>query len=361
MIGCGDVSRKYAATFARHPLVHVARCADLLPVRAGELAARTGAAPGTVDEILDDPGIELVVNLTPPQMHARVTERALRAGKSVYTEKPLAVDAPTGARLLAEATAAGLWLGCAPDTFLGPSARVVRGLIDDGEIGTPLGAAAAMLAAGHERSCATPDAFYQPGAGPMLDMGVYYVTMLVSLLGPVRRVTGMRASPAPLRTIDVGARAGATFESTVPTHVTGLLDFASGVTGTITASFDVWGSRTPPLEIYGTRGALVLPDPNFFRGRVQLRRAGQRRWIEVPVPQRWPAGRGIGVVDLAHAMRGRGPQRAGGALGRHVLEVMTGIVDADGTGRDIGSTCARPAPFHPMVSDDGCAWCETLG
>lgn len=360
VVGCGDVLAKYRATLPRYPLLRVVRCADLFRERAERGAAGfTGAVACAAEDVFTDSDVELVINLTPPQNHAEISMRALRSGKSVYSEKPLAADLAAAAALLAEARGRPAAIGCAPDTFLGTAGRVARRLIDEGRIGRPLGAVAMMLSPGHERSCATPEVFYQRGAGPMLDMGVYYITMLVSLLGPVRRATGMTGGGSPARTIDVGPRAGRTFAPEVATHVTGILEFAAGPVATVVASFDVWGTQTPHIEIYGTDGALVLPDPNFFAGPVRLRRARSSGWETVPLTADGVAGRGTGIADMAHWLRGLSVgQRASGALGYHVLEIMETIERAGGSARDLESSCPRPPSLPDHIRPGACPWCQ---
>jgi predicted dehydrogenase len=356
VVGCGDVLRKYQATLPRYPLLRVVRCADLVRERAERGAAGfPGAIACAAEDVFTDSDVELVINLTPPQSHAEISMQALRSGKSVYSEKPLAADLAAASALLTEARERAVVIGCAPDTFLGTAGRVARRLIDEGQIGRPLGATAMMLSPGHERSCATPEVFYRRGAGPMLDMGVYYVTMLVSLLGPVRRATGMTGGGMtgggmtgggpPARTIDVGPRAGRTFAPEVATHVV--------------ASFDVWGTEAPHIEIYGTDGALVLPDPNFFAGPVRLRRARSSSWETIPLAADGVAGRGTGIADMAHWLRGlSASQRASGALGYHVLEIMETIERAGGSARDLESSCPRPSALPDHIRPGTCPWCQ---
>ncbi len=360
IVGCGDVLAKYRATLPKYPLLRVVRCANLVRERADQGAAHfVGAVACAAEDAFADSDVELVINLTPPQNHAEISMRALRSGKSVYSEKPLAADLAAATVLLAEARERHVAIGCAPDTFLGTAGRVARRLIDEGRIGRPLGATAMMLAPGHERSCATPEVFYRRGAGPMLDMGVYYMTMLVSLLGPVRRATGMSGGGSPVRTIDVGPLAGRTFESEVATHVAGILEFTAGPIVTVVASFDVWGSQMPHIEIYGTYGALILPDPNFFAGPVRLRSARSSGWETIPVTADGMVGRGTGIADMAHWLRGLShDQRASGALGYHVLEIMETIERAGGAGRDLASSCARPPALPDYIRPGSCPWCQ---
>src|SRR5262249_34321774 len=234
----------------------------------------------SVDDLLVDPEIELVLNLTIPVAHAEIALAAVEAGKSVYNEKPLTIELEDGRRLLERARAKGVRVGCAPDTFLGAGLHPCRKLIDDGAIGEPVAATAAMLCHGHEHWHPDPAFYYQPGGGPLFDMGPYYLTALVSLLGSVRRVTGSARASFAQRTITSKPRAGETIEVRVPTHTAAVLDFAAGPIATFVTSFDVW-ARENRIEIYGSEGTLAVPDPNNFGGPVHLRRAAAADWEEV--------------------------------------------------------------------------------
>jgi Predicted dehydrogenases and related proteins len=221
-------------------------------------------------------------------------------------------------------------------------------LIDDGAIGQPVAAVAFMVNHGPEHWHPDPDFYYQIGAGPMFDMGPYYLTALVNLIGPVRRVTGSARITTPERTITSAPKFGTTIRVNTPTHVAGLLDFASGAVGTIITSFDVWGSTLPRIEIYGTEGTLSVPDPNTFGGPVRLNRAGSREWEDVPLTHGYAENsRGIGLADMAAAIRSGRPHRANGALAYHVLDLMHAFHDASDQGRhiEVESTCERPAPL----------------
>jgi predicted dehydrogenase len=361
VVGCGKVSGQYLRAMADSPVLDVVACADLDPARANAAAAAY-QVPNVVStaELLADAAVELVVNLTPPQRHAEVNLQAIQAGKSVYTEKPLAVTRQEGLTLLQKASAHGLLVGCAPDTFLAPPAQTARHAIDQGLIGTPIAAAAAILGPGHERWFPEPEVFYRRGAGPLMDLGIYHLTTLVSLLGPVRQVYGMHETFSPIRSVEVGPRAGSTFRSEVPTHYAALLQFEQGTIATIAASFEVWRSGLPDLEVYGTHGTLALPDPNFFTGPVRRWAARGSSWTDLPDAVASPRRRGVGVVDLAHALRGVGRQRASGALGLHVLDVMLAIETAweRGTAQRIRSTCPRPPPLPPADGSGDCIWCR---
>jgi predicted dehydrogenase len=308
-----------------------------------------------VPELLTDPSIEAVLNLTIPRAHGEVAQAALEAGKSVYNEKPLALERAEGRRLLETARARGLLVGCAPDTFLGGGLQTCRKLIDDGWIGEPVAATAFMLSHGHETWHPDPDFYYQPGGGPMFDMGPYYLTALVSMLGPVRRVTGSTRVTFAERTITSQPKYGTTITVKTPTHITGVLDFASGAVATMITSFDVWPTELPPIEIYGTTGSLGVPDPNGFGGPVRLRRAGAREWSEVPLAYGYASNyRSLGLADMAYALRHGRPHRACGDLAYHVLDVMHAFDEASRTEAHVhvASTCQRPAAL-PLGLRDG--------
>ncbi len=349
LIGCGKISSIYLQNLGAFAGTTVVACADIDRSRAEEQAAAFGVPRAcSVDQLLADPQIEIVVNLTIPQAHGPVAIAALEAGKSVYNEKPLALDRATARRLLDLARERGLRVGGAPDTFLGGGLQTCRQVLDEGRIGTPVAATAFMLGHGPEGWHPNPDFFYQPGAGPMFDMGPYYLTALVTLLGPVRRVTGATRISFPERTIGSQPLAGQTITVNVPTHVTGLLDFAGGPIATVVTSFDVWSHNTPRLEIYGSEGTLSLPDPNTFGGPVRLRGAKEREWTDVPLTHgNTGNSRGLGVVDLAAAIRTERPQRASGDLAFHVLDIMHAVHDASREGRHVTleSSVSRPAPL----------------
>jgi len=293
-----------------------------------------------------------VVNLTPPAAHAQVAMAALSAGKSVYIEKPLALTCEDALRMIEVARLRGLRIGCAPDTFLGAGLQTCRKLIDDGAIGMPVAATAFMLCHGHESWHPDPEFYYQAGGGPMFDMGPYYLTALVSLLGPITRVTGSDRASFPERVIGSLPKRGQKIKVEVPTHVTGLLDFASGAIGTIITSFDAWNHNLPHLEIYGSDGTLSLPDPNTFGGPVRLWRAEGNRWEDIQlVPGYVQNSRGLGVAEMAEAMQSSQSHRANEKMAYHVLEIMHAIHDSsrDGMHIEITSTCERPEPFFGFI------------
>lgn len=351
LVGCGNISAIYFRNGALFNSIDIVACADLAPERAVASAEQYSipkACP--VEALLADPGIELVLNLTIPKAHAPVGIAALEAGKSVYTEKPLAVTRDEGKRMVALAREKGVLLGAAPDTFLGAGLQTCRKLIDDGWIGEPVSATAFMQCHGHEHWHPDPDFYYQPGGGPMFDMGPYYLTALVSLMGPVTRVAGLTRATFPERLITSEARFGEIIEVNTATHIAGILEFSGGAIATMVMSFDVWGHTMPCIEIHGTEGSLSVPDPNGFGGVVQVCRPRTRQWETVPLTHQYAENaRGLGVADMACALRTGRRHRANEALAYHVLDVMHAFTDSNNSGAyaRVESTCERPAPL-PM-------------
>jgi predicted dehydrogenase len=352
VIGCGRISGQYLENLVNRFsfCLDVVACADIVGERAESRADEFGMSKVcSVDELLSDADVEIVVNLTVPAAHYGVSMAALEAGKHVYTEKALAVTREEGERLVATAREKGLLFGGAPDTFLGAGLQTCRKLLDDGWVGTPITASALIaMGVGVER-------YYGPGVGPMFDMGPYYVTALVALLGPVTRVTGSAQTPFPVKTVrDSGsAEFGTTFAVQMPSNVSGVLDFECGAVGVVTTTCEIFG-YTPRLEIYGTEGILVCNDPNMFGGPVRVRRrSGEMR--EVPLTHGYDSrNRGLGVADMAYALRkGRAP-RASGDLMYHVHDIMHGIHDASREGRhiEVQSRVDRPVPFPAGLAVD---------
>jgi predicted dehydrogenase len=347
IVGAGNISGIYLKNASRFPLLEVKAVADLDLERAKSRAAEYGVAKsGSVADLLADPSIEIVVNLTVPAAHAEVAFAAIAAGKSVYNEKPLTISLEDGRRLLESARAKGVLVGGAPDTFLGAGLQTCRALIDEGAIGQPVAATAFMLGRGPESWHPDPAFFYQVGAGPLFDMGPYYLTALVSLLGPVRRVTGSARASFPERTIGSEPLKGTKIKVNVPTHSAAVLDFASGPIATLVTSFDVW-ARTNTIEIHGSDASMSLPDPNTFGGPIGIRLPGTTEYQPTPVPEEFADNsRGLGVNDLAMALRGQTAQRASGELALHVLEIMHAIHEASAQGKhiELTTTVERPAP-----------------
>jgi predicted dehydrogenase len=346
IVGCGNISGIYCKAGETFDILEIAACADLVPQRA-EARAREFGIPRscTVDELLADPEIAIVVNLTIPLAHAEVAMKAVEAGKSVYNEKPLTATREHGRALLAAAEAKGVRVGGAPDTFLGAGLQTCRMLMDDGAIGRPVAATAFMTCHGHETWHPDPEFYYKPGGGPMFDMGPYYLTALVSMLGPIRRVTGSAQASFPQRTVTSQPKHGQVIDVETPTHIAGVVDFKCGAVGTIITSFDVYGGNLPRIEIYGSEGTLTVPDPNAFGGPVKIQRGGGD-FEEVPLTHGYAENsRGLGVADMASALRSGRPHRASGSLAYHVLDVMHAFLDASEQGRHIEpeSTCEKPA------------------
>lgn len=349
IIGSGFISRRYLPNLLRFEQLRVVACADRHPERAESVAAEFCVPKAcAVDELLADPEVELVVNLTSPAGHADIALAAIEAGKAVYNEKPLAIELAQARAVLDAARERGVHVGCAPDTFLGGGLQTCRALIDAGEIGEPVAATAFFGSHGPERWHPNPAFLYARGAGPLFDIGPYYLTALVTLIGPVRRVTGSARITLPERVITSQPLNGTVINVESPTHVAGVLDFANGAIGTLVTSFDLWGTTLPPIEIHGTRGSLLVPDPDTFDGPVRLRRAGETEWTAIPLTHPYTHNaRGIGIAEMALAMLDARSNRANGDLAAHVLEIMHGIYAASdaGTHVAIGSSPEKPRPL----------------
>ena len=290
IIGCGNISDIYFQAGKTFEAIDIAACADLIPERAQAKAEQHGIPKAVSPEaLLSDPEIEIVLNLTIPKAHAEIAQKAVEAGKSAYNEKPLTITREDGRKLLATAKANGVRVGGAPDTFLGAGIQTCRKLIDDGAIGQPVAATAFMVCHGHESWHPDPEFYYKVGGGPMFDMGPYYLTALVNLLGPVKRVTGSARITFPERTITSQPKNGTVITVDTPTHIAGVMDFAGGAVVTIIQSFDVWAHGLPCIEIYGTEGSLKVPDPNGFGGPVLVRKPGQGDWTEAPLTHSYAA------------------------------------------------------------------------
>nr|WP_203645179.1 Gfo/Idh/MocA family oxidoreductase [Streptomyces sp. SID14478] len=348
IVGAGKISGAYLSTLARLTNVRLTAVTDLDDSRARALATQyegpVAVAP-TVADLVSRDDVDAVLNLTIPAAHADVALQALAAGKHVYGEKPLAAHRKEADAVLAAAREAGLRVGCAPDTVLGTGTQTARRTIDDGLIGRPVAATAFMTGAGHEKWHPDPEFYYRPGGGPLLDMGPYYLSALVHLLGPVVRVTGASSRPRAERTIGSGPRAGHTFPVEVDTHITGVLEHAGGALSTLIMSFDVRAARLPRIEVHGTDASLSVPDPNTFDGPVEIHRGDG--WTALPVRAGYrDAGRGTGLADLAAALDSGRPHRASAELAAHVLDVMLTLMDAADQDRalPVTSTCERPAP-----------------
>jgi predicted dehydrogenase len=332
VVGCGTISHEYLRNLTAFPDVRVLVCADLDIGRAKAQADRYGVPAATpAAEAIAHPDVELVVNLTVPAAHAAVGGQAVAAGKHVWIEKPLALDPEAGAGLLAAAARAGVRVGCAPDTVLGAGLQTARRLIAGGAIGEPQTALALMQDPGPERWHHDPEFLFQPGAGPLFDIGPYYLTVLATVFGPVRQVAAVGRRGRRRRVIGAGPRAGTRFAVGVPTHVTALLDYATGAAGTLLLSFDSPVRRHGFVEITGTEATLALPDPNKFGGETRIRATGRPDWTAIPAAG-VAAGRGLGVADMARAIRAGVAHRSSGQLALHVLETMAAVAASIDTG-----------------------------
>jgi predicted dehydrogenase len=352
IVGCGDVSKTYLRTLGRFDHVRVVACADLDLEKAKRQAERFGIPRACApEELYADPEISLVVNLTVPVAHAPVALAALRAGKSVYNEKPLATDQAAADQILELAAGRGLRVGAAPDTFLGDSLQAARVALDEGRIGSAVGAVALSVRKGPEDWHPNPAFFYQPGAGPLFDLGPYYLTTLVSLLGPVRRVIAVARASFPERLIRAGPLAGTRIAVTTPTNVAGILQFESGAIGLLLMTFDVIASKVPYLEVYGSEGTLSLPDPTEYGGAVRIWNRGDESWSDVYRRRKHGRDRGIGAAEMAEAMLAARPHRANGEMGRHVVDIMSSLYEASDSGGavELTTSCERPAPVDAQT------------
>ncbi len=367
IIGCGNISSVYIQNAYRLAGLELVALADLDPGRPlgkiEEIKAkyrewnpeRELVLPRvcSVSELLADPGIEMVVNLTVPKAHAGVALQCLEAGKHTYHEKPFALSRAEGKRILESARSRGLTVGCAPDTFLGAGIQTARKVIDDGVIGEPVACTAFMTCPGHEWWHPDPEFYYQAGGGPMFDMGPYYLTALVNLIGPVARVTGFARATRATRTITSEKKNGKVIPVETPTHFGTTLEFQNGAIGTMIMSFDMFRGDLPRLEVYGSKGTLSVPDPNRFDGEVKVK-IGRGEWNVVPLTHgNARESRGIGVAEAAVAVKRGVAPRASGALGYHVVDVMQAAIETGELGRavEIESTVERPPPFPPGLND----------
>lgn len=363
VIGCGNISMTYLRNSALFAGVELRACADISADAAALRAREYGIRALSVDQLLADPEVDLVLNLTVPAVHFDITMSALSAGKHVFTEKPLATSAADGRVLVAEAKRRGLQLGSAPDTFLGAAGRRARRLMDEGAIGRPVSGTAFMMGRGMEHWHPNPQFYYQPGGGPVFDMGPYYLTMMVNLLGPVVRVMAMATKGQEERLITAdGPFKDTSFKVGTPTNILSLLEFQSGATVNFGASWDVFRHSNHPIELHGTEGSLRLPDPDTFGGTVSLSERGAD-WhdfesdSELYGARNWPFAapdranyRMLGVADLARGLQKGRPPRASGELALHVLEIMEAILQS-GESRQSVSISAQFTP-PPCLDED---------
>ncbi len=330
IIGCGNISGIYlknlTGVFSEH--VELLGCADLIQERAEKATTeyRLPKSYRSTEELLADPEVDIILNITIPGAHFSVCKGALEAGKHVYVEKPLSVTMEEGKQLVDLAKKKDLRIGCAPDTFLGAGIQTCRKLIDDGWIGRPVAATAFMTCHGHESWHPDPEFYYKTGGGPMFDMGPYYLTALVNLLGPAKKVSGSARVTFDRRKITSEPKHGTIIDVDVPTHVAGTVDFVNGAVAAVITSFDVWAAHLPRIEIYGSEGGISVPDPNTFGGPVLFQRYADKEWHEIPLTHGFSENsRGIGIMEMALSIQEKKTHRASGDLAYHVLELMHGF------------------------------------
>jgi predicted dehydrogenase len=361
IIGCGNISTTYLSLAPQFRGIEVKACADLDPAIAKAQARKYRVRAESVDDLLAADDVDLVVNLTIPVAHYEISRRALDAGKHVYSEKPFVLDVKQGLDLRRRADKRGLRIGSAPDTFLGGAHQLARNLVDTGKIGKITGGACYVMSRGMESWHPNPDFFFLPGAGPMLDIGPYYITNLIQLIGPVSRVVALAATPRNYRTIGNGPRRGEKLPVKTPTTIHAVMEFENAAVVTISTSWDVWTHGHAPMELYGEDGTMFLPDPNHFGGNVVLTKGAKPvnkvpRW-EHPfsiLNQKHPAGtranyRTAGLADMALAIENGRPHRCSLELSLHVIDVLTGILRSSETGKAVAmqTTCERPAALGP--------------
>ncbi|MCI0158374.1 Gfo/Idh/MocA family oxidoreductase [Leifsonia shinshuensis] len=353
IVGCGNISGAYFRGLDRFDGLQLVGCTDL----SADLARAAGERYGvrvfdSVESLAADDQVDILVNLTPPLAHESVTRALLATGKHVFTEKPLTASFASAAPLVAEAEERGVLFGSAPDTFLGAAGQTARAAVDEGLIGEVIGASAFVTHSKAELWHPDPTFLFQPGGGPALDMGPYYIAALVNLLGPVASVYASARIGSTIRPVSTPGRRVESIDVTIPTHASATLDFASGAIGTVLASFDVWDHRLPFIELYGSKGTLSVPDPNNYDDTVKVRLHGDTEWSELtPVIDGFTDGvieellplRGPGVADLAGALNGE-PFRTSADFALHVLEVLDAIANGTDGAHTLTTTCERPAP-----------------
>ncbi len=354
VIGCGNISSAYFRLAPMFKGIEMRACADLNMEAAKAQAETFGLEAASVDDMLARDDIDIVVNLTIPAAHREVCEAVLDAGKHVYSEKPFVLSAAEGEAIISKANAAGLRVGSAPDTFMGGAHQLARQLVDDGKIGAITSGTAVVQSPGMESWHPNPDFFFLPGAGPVLDIGPYYISNLVQLLGPVASVQAVTSTPRATRIIGNGAREGEEIPVKTPTTIHATLQFANGAVITLLTSWDVWSQSHGNMELYGETGTLYLPDPNFFGGDVKMTdRGGEaevQNWdhpFSVPNDGDNANYRAAGLSDMALAIQEGRPHRCSAEFAHHVVDVMASILTAGETGErvQVNTTCTRPDPL----------------
>lgn len=362
VVGCGNISSTYFKTVPLFRGIEITHCADLNAALAKAKAEEFGVTALSPEQLVASPSVDMVLNLTIPSAHLAVTLAAVKAGKHVYSEKPLALSLADGMKLAKTAASRKVKVGCAPDTILGGSHQLARKALDDGFIGKVTSGTAAIMSHGMEHWHPNPDFFFLPGGGPVLDMGPYYIGNLINLLGPVKRVAALASMASRTRTISSQPRAGQKIPVKTPTNIQGLLEFANGATVSLLASWDVWRHRQPIMELHGTEGSLFLPDPNFFGGEVLASKHGG----EPAAVAGWdhPLGkpnqtdsdgsqianyRAVGLADLAQAVRTKRDVRCSLERALHSLEIMTALLASGASGKfvTLKTRCTRPKLLAP--------------
>ncbi len=364
IVGCGHVSLQYLEGFKTLPSIEVVGCFDVDQNQSRQRAAAFGVPRiyRTLEELLSDPLVEIVLNITPPLVHYGISQTALEAGKHVFSEKPLAPTREQARHLLDLAAHNDVRLACAPDTFLGSGLQTSRKLLDDGWIGSPVGMGTFFLSNGVEHFHPSPAFFYGPAGGPMLDVGPYYLTALINLLGPMARVAAISRITFGERMITSPEQYGARIKVETPTYITSILEFESGISGPLLATFDVQATRLPFIEVYGTKGTLSTTDPDLWSGTPQIRQYGEEEkamldlernvpWTTFRSSEPIPGLRGIGVEDLARGIIDDRPHRVAAEVAYHVLDIALSIAEAAESGAhvDVESTCTRPAPLSLAI------------
>ncbi|TFD50249.1 Gfo/Idh/MocA family oxidoreductase [Cryobacterium frigoriphilum] len=350
IIGAGVISKEYLGNLATFPDVTVHIIADINEAVAADRAAEFGIpASGGVQAALDHPDVDIVINLTIPAAHVEVATAAVNAGKHVWSEKPFSLDRETGLSLLQAADAAGVRLGSAPDTFLGAGMQTARRMIENGAIGVPLTALTLMQSPGPESWHPNPAFLFQQGAGPLFDVGPYYLTALIQTFGSISKVAAFGSTARATRTIGSGPRAGEDFDVTVPTHVSAIAQFETGESSQSIYSFDSPYRRAGFVEVTGTEGTISFPDPNRFDGDIRICARGEDDWTTIASVGS-TASRGVGVLEMARAIRSDTPHRAPGHLAYHVLDSMVSISESIETGQFV--TVESSTAAVPVLPDD---------
>ena len=362
VIGCGNISSAYFKLGPQFKRLNFTACADVNPDNAKAQAEKFGLKAMSVEDLLADPTIDIVVNLTIPEAHFGITKKILEAGKHAYSEKPFVLTLEEGEELRALCADKGVRVGSAPDTFLGGAHQQARAHIDAGNVGTITAGTAAVMSHGMEHWHPNPDFFFLPGAGPVLDIGPYYVTNLINLIGPIKRVGALTSMASATRTISNGPRNGETIPVKTPTNIQALLEFESGATITMLTSWDVWANKHSNMELYGTDGTMYVPDPNFFGGAVE---AGGKDNAPVEALAAWDHPFGVpneehghgmmanyrcaGLADMARAIDEGGAHRCSLEVALHAVDVMTSVLKSGETGQfeTLSTTCERPEALSP--------------